>query len=455
MLFRSEKSESKPLPNTTEKIGEGAPVESSVPMLKIFKKHIPSDVLKNLEEEHVHHTLFNLLVDEICSSPLLLDQRHAIGRTDVAFYLQSLPEQLKPFAKGLNQQTTSSSKLLQAVFSSEFRSNTGWTVAKILYANAIINEEKKSDIALGENDSATKEAARLRLKALASGMSQSIFGDPISIKNSPLPKRLIDDLIYADQKFHEKLLNDKTKQDWSTQQIRDARCSLFKLLCVTRLLMPMVANLARRNPSQLEVWCLGLILQTFLKSASVLSNEILVTSFVRSNMSLQKRANEKEKHERIQGRTKNFKTRKPTHHVRSRSADTTPIDLSTLMSPEEVKKKRALEKTQKTVSELFVDDEDFANVIKQSGTALEETEQIRKAESDLKDFSPEQIAQLEQILAEREVQEMIDLLPEGDLTLERAQPLPDSTTDLVEPIYTEQQRTTPGSATETPEKSTT
>jgi hypothetical protein len=345
--------------------------------------------------------------------------------------------------------------LLRAVFSPEFRSNEGWAIAKILYANGIINEEKKYDIAMGENDPATKEAARLRLKQLASDMSQSIFGDPISIKNSPLPKRLIDDLIYADQKFHEKLLNDKKKQDWSTQQIRDARCSLFKLLCVTRLLMPMVASLARRNPAQLEVWCLGLILQTFLKSASVLSDEILVTSFARSNLSLQKSANEKENRERIQGRTKNFKTRKPTHHARSRSADTTPVDLSKLISPQEVKKKRAIEKTQKTVSELSIDDEDFANVIKQSGTALEEMEQIRKAESDLKDFSLEEIAQLEQILVERAVQEMIDLLPEGDLPIERAEPLPESTADLVGLIYTEQRQTTPDSAPATPEKSTT
>ena len=120
-----------------------------------------------------------------------------------------------------------------------------------------------------------------------------------------------------------------------------------------------------------------------------------------------------------------------------------------------MKKKRAIEKTQKTVSELSIDDEDFANVIKQSGTALEEMEQIRKAESDLKDFSLEEIAQLEQILVERAVQEMIDLLPEGDLPIERAEPLPESTADLVGLIYTEQRQTTPDSAPATPEKSTT
>lgn len=404
---------------------------------RVVKKEIPTQLLENLGNEYAHHTLINLMIDDICAGSLSLDNRHAIGRGDSAFYIEKLPSVLQAYIKDQNQKTISCSQLLINIFSSAFHANEGWSVAKILYANLMFQEKNKIQIPIGENIHLVEDAERKKLKNFAEVIAKTIFGKPASIKNSPLPKILIDDLVYADQYFHEKLLNHKSTKNWSIEQMRDARYSLLKLLSVTRLLMPMFTRLAGKQPSQQEIWCLGLILQNLLGSAFELAKEILPISFSSSNLDLQKRVQEKEKNERIQSRTKTFKTKQPSRHVRSRSADTTPIDLKLLLSPQEARKKRAIEKTSKAIASFVLDDDAFDNVLKEGRRALEEGDQIRKAQQDLKEFNLDDIKQIEQMLADRDEQELINLIPDGDFIPERAQPLPESTADLAPQIYSE------------------
>jgi hypothetical protein len=416
---------------------------SSVPTLKIVKAQISSELLKKLEREHIDHVIADFLVDDICKSHIPLDQRHAVGRTDTAFYVDHLPEVLQPYAKGMNQTTISSSRLMQRVFAGEFRENMGWASAKIFYANAMFKEKSQAVSEIGENDPSIKDAEREKIKGLAEVIAKSIFGHPVTLKNSPLPGRLIDVLIYADQRFHEKLLTEKATKDWTIEQISDVRHSLIKLLSVTRLVMPMVSGLAEKNPSQNEIWCLGLTMQILLKSASELSKEIIIQSFANSSSSLQKLSKDKEKFERIQQRTKalTVQTKKTARHIRSRSADTQPIDIDWLARRNEVQKKRAQEKkeaaivmTNKVLSEVNLDDDVYAKAIAEGSRALTETEEVRKAESDIRDFSLEDLQQIKKMLDDRDEQEIIELLPEGELIPERAQPLPNSTADLIPEI---------------------
>lgn len=410
--------------------GKNAVLPSSIPVLKIVKVQIPSDVLKQLEIEHIDHALMELLIADLFSSNLTLNQRHAVGRTDVAFYVDSLPEVLKPFAAGIPQSTISSSKLMQKIFADDFRVNTGWAQAKIFYANEMFKENTETSLALGETDAVVKRAELERLNGLAEVITKSILGHPATLKHCPLPRRLIKALVYADQRFHEKLLSGEKAKDWSTQQIREARCSLIKLLIVTRLLMPMVTALATKNPSQKEIWHLSLVLNRLLQSALALSTEIFIESFATATPSLQKLALEKDKAERIQARANVLKEKKPPRHIRSRSADTTPVDLHSLERREVVRKQRALEKTQKALSELGLDDADYANVIQEGKKALAETEEVRKAEADIKDFSLADLAQIQQMLAERDDEELTSLPADGELIPEHAQDLPLSTADL-------------------------
>lgn len=420
--------------NETEK---KAVVPSSIPILKIVKVQIPSDVLKQLEIEHIDHALMELLVADLFSQNLTLEQRHAIGRRDVAFYVAHLPEILKPFAAGINQPTISSSTLMQKIFAADFRSNTGWAQAKIFYVNAMFKESVETGPTLGETDPEVKRAELERLNGLAEVIVKSIIGHPVALKNSPLPRRLIHALVYADQRFHEQLLGGEKTKNWSTEHIRDARCSLIKLLTVTRLLMPMVTALAPKNPPQKEIWHLTLLLNRLLQSALALSSEIFVESFATSPSALQKLALDKEKFERIQARANVLKGKKSPRHIRSRSADTTPVDLHSFERREAVRKKRALEKTQQAVSALGLDDTDYANAIQEGKKALAETEEVRTAAADLKDFSLADLEQVQQMLADRDGEQLISLLPDSDIVPEPAQPLPESTADLLPDISSE------------------
>lgn len=403
---------------------------------------IPSELLKKLERDHIDHVLVDLLIADLGVQSLHLDDRHAIGRTDSAFYVNHLPGVLQPYVVNTSNVTISSSALLQRAFAEDFRENIGWATAKILYVNAMFKEQlpgdSQAESLLGENDPAIKDATRKKLKGLAEAIAQSIFGHPVGIKNSPLPRRLIDTLIYADQRFHEQLLTGEATKDWSTEQIRDARCALIKSLTVTRLLMPMLVGMGEKNPSQQEIWCLGLAMQTLQKSAMALSKDILVASFANSSVSLQRLASDKEKQERTQQRTKAFKSRskKPGGHSRSRSADTTPVNIDWLSRRDEIRAKRALEKkesaiekTKNLLSSFGLDDDTYEQVIDDAGRALKETEEFRQAIVNIGDFDFEDIKALEQLLAEQNNSSPMTPLPEGALPPERPQSLPVSTAD--------------------------
>ena len=444
----STSSTSKPVTSfsTVSETQLGPLMSSSVPVLKIFKAQISSELLRKLESEHIDHVLVDLLTNDVCAQPIALDQRHAIGRTDAAFYVDRLPEVLQVFAKDSNQATISSSKLIQKVFAEEFRENTGWAEAKIFYANAMFKMKSQAGYAIGENDASVMDAEREKLKGLTEVIAKSIFGHPINLKNSALPRRLIDTLIYADQRFHDYLLTGKSTRSWTIEQINDARRSLIKLLTVTRLLMPMMSALAEKKPSQQEIWCLGLTMQVLLKSASQLSKEIFAESFAKSSSSLQKLATDKEKQERIQARTKALqtKTKKSGRHIRSRSADTQPVDIDWLARRDELQKKRAQEKkdvaiarTHKVLSELEGDTDAYAKVIDETSKAVKENEDIKKAESDLNTFSLEDLEQIQKFLDERDEQEIISLLPDGPVAPERARALPISTADPIQIITSE------------------
>lgn len=400
-----------------------ATAQSSEPVLRRIRARsqveVPTRMLEKVERNYVPNLLANLIVDDVIAGEILADQLHKVGRIDSAFYLYKLPPELQPLAKSSIHSTISSSKLMQALFAEDFRANKGWLEARAIYAAAATSIDtpaprgKKIDI--GTVDPELKAAIREKLKGRAEVIVRSLLGHPASLKNSPLPERLIDYLVHCDQRFHMKLMQGERTCNFSSSQMRDARIALQKQLLVTYLLQPMLSGLAQARPSQSEIWFLSLLMSSLLKALPPLHDEVFARSFGTSPKRFQEAVTSKhaveeklEKMEKLEKQRQRTEQRKATFksrpgHVRSRSADTTLIDLRSLPTREEVMQKRA----EKKRSEALANEVDgkvgeFENVLKDAEKNVEEHEKIRKAHADLQEFNADDLQLVLDILNDRD-----------------------------------------------------
>ncbi len=387
---------------------------------------VPTRLLEKSERNYLPNLLADLIVDDILAGEMLADQVHKVGRTDSAFYRDSLPPALKPLATASLHPTVSSSKLIQAMFAEDFKTNAGWLQAKALYtataapyalASAQVQAQSGVDIEIGIIDPDLKEAIRDALKGRAEVIVRNLLGHPASLKNSPLPERLTDFLVHSDQRFHQQLMQGERTRNFTSSQMRDARMALQKQLLVTYLLQPMLSSLAPSRPSQTEIWLLSLLMSSLLKALPPLHNEVFAQSFAtapkRFQQAVQGKHEADERQEKIEKQRKRTEQRKATFktrpgHVRSRSADTPLIDTRSLPTREQMLQLRAKKRSEALADEFDEKISEFENVLKEAEKNVEDQEQFRKAQTNLQDFSSEDLQLVLNILNDRDVD--VDIL---------------------------------------------
>lgn len=424
-------------------------------MLRRFRTRsqveVPTWLLEKSARNYLPNLLADLIVDDILAGEMLADQVHKVGRTDSAFYRDRLPPQLQPLVKPSLHSTVSSSKLIQAMFAEDFKTNAGWLEAKKVYA-AIAAQfvysslQGEREIEIGTIDPELKGAMHEKLKGRAEVIVRYLLGHPVSLKNSPLPERLTDFLVHCDQRFHMQLMKGERTRHFTSHQMRDARIALQKQLLVTYLLQPMLSGLAPSRPSQTEIWLLSLLMYHLLVALPPLNNDVFAQSFATSpkrfREAVQGKHEAEERQERIEKQRRRTEQRKATFktrpgHVRSRSAETPLIDTRSLPTREQILQQRAKKKSEKLADEFDGKISEFESVLKEAEKNVEEHEQIRKAQTNLQDFSSEDLQLVLDILddRDREIDFLIELAQVSDLTPRRAEPLVDDDSDS-EPVET-------------------
>ncbi len=399
--------------SSTSSIGQ-----ASEPVLRRVRARsqveVPTRLLQKSERNYLPNRLADLIVDDILAGEMLADQLHKVGRTDSAFYREKLPPELKPLAQSAPHPTISSSKLIQAMFREDFKTNRGWLAARALCdvssesMQAQIQAETTGEIEIGTIDPDLKEAIRETLKGRAEVIVRNLLGHPARLKNSPLPERLTDFLVHSDQRFHMQLMQGERTRHFSSSQMRDARVALQKQLLVTYLLLPMLSELAQSRPSQTEIWFLGLLMNSLLKAVPSLQDDVFAQSFATSPKHFQEAVKVKheteERLEKIEKQRNRTEQRKATFrtgpgHVRSRSADTPLIDTRSLPTREKMQQMRATKQSEALADTLL---SEFDDVLKDAEKHVEETEQIRKAQVNLQDFNADDLQLVLDILNDRD-----------------------------------------------------
>lgn len=422
---RSGKRQLKEIQNAQPAPTRADPAEaSSLPVLKIVKLQIPKGRLAMLERDHIDQQLARLLVDDLYEDRYVPAHLHTVGRADSAFYIDKLPEVLKPFAIGMDQATVPSAKLMRKPFAEEFRRNTAWATAKTLYANFIFSESAQAISLASDAQSPEMQTAKMeKYKAHAEVMARTLLGYPPSLKHSPLPGRVLDFLVRCDQLFHEKLIKGKHTQAYTTAQMRDARLALLKQLLVTRMLQPMLVQLAGRFPTDNEVRFLGSIMQSLLSSVPVLANELFVKSFAQWPEPLQKLATEKLRREKIEERKKTMKSKPSVRHHRARSADTTPVDIRSLPTREEALRKRAQQNVLASASQLEQETSRFDQAISDARKTVDDKVEFEQGLASVKELKPEELDQLLKMIQERDDDDLAEMVASGTPVPGRARPL--------------------------------
>lgn len=395
----------------------------SEPSLLIIRKSIPLAQLKKMEQEHRMHKLADLLVNDLMSEQLSVASLSTLGHTDAAFYIEHLPEEFKPLASGLLHPTISSGKLMQRYFADDFSNNVGWNGATSMYANFMQREAAKSSSSrsshMGDIDNDTQEAEMERIWSAAMVIVRSLLGYPPTVDSSPLPGKLISLLIACDQRLHAKLISIDKPAAFSTDQIRTARLAALTHLLVNRLLHPMLLSLASKNPSQSEMWFQVILKRGLVSRVKQLAEALFSKSFATSPLALQQQATEKATREKIDARIRQLQTKSSTRHVRTRSADTTPISPRTLRTIEEARSLRKVQKAGELATEL--ESQDWS-ALDEANREVDENLAISQANVALQQFDAADLDELASLLAmERSDSEDI-----ASIQPRRAQPLDDS-----------------------------
>ncbi len=365
---------------------------------------MPTRLLEKSAREYVPNMLADQIVDEVLKDELLPDQLHKVGRHVRDFHRDQLPSELQQL---VTTPTISSSKLVQALFAEELRTNIGWCSARTLYANTMFEIVRGGEtIAVGANDPVQKQALREKLTGNAEVIVRVLLGHPARVKDFPLPQSLISFLVHTDKRLHMALMQNEKTRNFTTTQMRDARMALQKQLLVTYLLQPMLSNLAPSKPQQQEIWFLGLLLSNMLKALPSLSNEVLGLSYADSPKQFQEAVTRKDTAERLQNiketRKANLKSNR-SGHQRSRSADTRPIDPRSLPKREDMMNYRAKKRTESLLQKIEQETSHFEEVLADTKRNVEEHEVIRKAQADLRDFNLDELDEVLSILGERDI----------------------------------------------------
>jgi hypothetical protein len=267
-------------------------------------------------------------------------------------------------------------------------------------------------------------ATRKKYAGQAEVIIRILFGSPPSLKSFPLPPRLIKFLVHCDQEFHERLLKGKKTKGYTTEQIRSARIALQKQLLVTRMLYPMVVQLANKKPGFTEIAFLGVILKEMINAVNALSKEIFVKSFATWPEPLQKVANEKLNKEKIEERKKGLKSKPSVRHTRSKSADTTLLDIRQLpASPREAHERRTRQKALEIASGIEADADQLSTKLTEARkTVIEKIEYEQGLES-VKNLSAEELDLLLNIIRDRDDDELANAVASGVIIQGRARPL--------------------------------
>ena len=415
---------------TLTKVEDAAPEQTSVrafsePGLQIVRKSIPLSQLKKMEQEHRTHKLADLLVKDLVEDSLSAGQLNTLGRVDSAFYTDRLPQEFKPLGVGMDTPTISSSKLLQRYFAADFRDNVGWEGARSLYANFMRREPMKAtpttSMRTSETDADTRQAEMERMQGAAEVIVRTLLGYPPTVDSSPLPGKLLSLLIACDQRLHAKLLASDRKTAFSTEQIRAGRLAVLSNLLVTRLLQPMLLSLAAKIPSQAEMLFQAMLMKGLVAGAEQLSDALFNKSFAASSLTLQQQATEKLTREKIDARIRQLQTKPSTRHVRTRSADTTPISPRTLRTIEEARNLRKVQKAGEMAKEL--ESQDWS-ALDDARREIDENLAISKAATELQQLDVDDLQDLvRMMLGERGDGDMPPVTP---ISPRRAQPLEDS-----------------------------
>ena len=420
------------LPTTEDAVTESVSVRAfSEPSLQIVRKSIPLAQLKKMEQAHRMHKLADLLVNDLVDGSLSAAKLNVLGSVDSAFYTDRLPKEFKTLGVGMDIPTISSSKLLQRYFATDFQTNVGWDGATSLYANFMRREKARStstanfamdehyaDVDASSIDADTRQAEIERMQGAAEVIVRTLLGYPPTVDSSPLPDRLLSLLMACDQRLHAKLLDSDRKVAFTTDQIRAGRLALLTNLLVKRLLQPMLLSLAPKMPSQTEIWFQAMLMKGLASGAEQLSTALFNKSFASSPLALQQQATEKLTREKIDARIRQLQTKPSTRHVRTRSADTTPISPRTLRTIEEARHLRKVQKAGEMAREL--ESQDWST-LEEANREIDENIAIAKAQEALQQFNVNDLEGL--------VMELLGERGDGDYTPvspRRAQPLDDS-----------------------------
>lgn len=332
-----------------------------------LKADVPSRQPENLARNSAPGLLGNLIVGALFKSGMRADQVHQVGQTAALVYRENLPKELKSLGQSSDTETISSATLVQDLFAEDFESNKGWCDARKVFQNAaLILAWSSQGIEASAIDPDLKKTTFENLRASSDEIVRQLLGHPASVKNSPLPERVIAFLVHSDQRFHTKLMEDDHTRNFTAAQMRDARAALQQHLLVTNLLLPMLSELAPKKPSQVETWFLNGLRNGLLKAAAPLCDELLALSFSNSPDDLRNAATAKFEHEqtlakieqqreRTEQRKAEFKT-KQGGHFRSRSADTTPISARSLPTRLQVQQLRSAVKASEALANEFTSD---------------------------------------------------------------------------------------------------
>lgn len=280
------------------------PVPSSEPALRSSQviRNVPaSNQLEYSERNDVLTALADLIVDDHLEGPLLANQLPPIGRPASAFYREQLPQKIQaliqpthPHIPSTIPSTISSATLIPDVFAEDFRENRGWRTSKILYENIVAHIEL-SNFAHTFDDISQPliKAFRDRLEKASEVIVRLLLGDPVNVKNSPLPKWVMAFFFYCDQRFHRKLMEGKRTQHLTTAQMHQARAELQQQLMMTYLLEPMLSGLAPRNSPQKQARFRSIILTRLNKALPTLQRDLFRLSFANAPKDFQNAVSEK------------------------------------------------------------------------------------------------------------------------------------------------------------------
>ncbi len=368
-------------PATPQIAAHSEPVLKAV--YKSSKVAMPATLLQKAEVDQRSKALAKLIVDDILHNRMKDGHAYKSGAIGASFYTENLNDILQPLVKSTSNKYVATDQLMQEAFADDFKANDGWKNAQNVYGNAmrtVVDLHRIGD--LDALDHENQQLVRGKLEGGAEVIVRNLIGHPPKLGAAGLPPSVTNFLVYADQYFHEKLMQGDTTRNMSTEKMNETRIALQNNLLLNYLLKPMLEALAPPSASKTEKWFIDLALKTLSKHAGALISQILAQSFAQSPNEFRekvvlKHATE-EQNKRVEQRIAKFKSNTIAGHKRSRSADTPLIDPRTMHEKARLNKKEEAQrkpqgsgKTMKEDPPVRTDDIDLQNFESELQDALD------------------------------------------------------------------------------------